>query len=239
MTPGMDVNTNQAPFDRQPALAVAALVAPAGTATDHIKPVAGAAPLTFRTDGLGKPGDVTLMPLYRLNHQRYNLYWSVYTPDEFAQHQASDAAEAAQKRTLDARTVDKFLPGSQQSEVDHGLQSRNSRTGVYSGNAWRDATDGGEFSFTLKGDPAALLVLRCTYWGGDAGAREFDLLADGTVVATQALDRNRPGQFFDVDHSLPVTLTRGKPSLTITLCAKPGRVAGGLFGCRLLRIPNA
>ena len=89
MTPGMDVNSGQAPFDRQPALDVAAFVAPAGTVADHIKPVTGAAPLTFRTDGLGKPGDVTLIPLYRLNHQRYNLYWSVYTPEEFAQRQAA------------------------------------------------------------------------------------------------------------------------------------------------------
>ena len=89
MTPGMDVNSGQAPFDRQPALDVSALVVPAGTVADHVKPVAGTAPLTFRTEGLGKPGDVTLIPLYRLNHQRYNLYWSVYTPEEFAQHQAA------------------------------------------------------------------------------------------------------------------------------------------------------
>ena len=81
----------------QPALDVAAFVAPAGTLTDHVKPVAGAAPLTFRTDGLGKPGDVTLIPLYRLNHQRYNLYWSVYTSEEFARHQAAVTPRPPQK----------------------------------------------------------------------------------------------------------------------------------------------
>ena len=238
MTPGIDVNRDQAPFDHQPALDVAAFVAPSGTLADRVKPVADTAPLTFRTDGLGKPGDVTLIPLYRLSHQRYNLYWSVYTPEEFAQRQAADAAAAAEERALDTRTVDKLLPGSQQSEVDHGLQGQNSRTGVYNGTTWRDAFDGGEFSFTFKGNLTGPLLLRCTYWGSDAGSREFDIVVDGKVVAMQVLNNDRPGQFFDVDYPLPAALTQGKSSLTITLRAKPGRIAGGLFGCRLLRAPR-
>ncbi len=90
LTPGMDISSNQAPFEKSPALDVAAFVAPAGTLTDHIKPVADAAPLTFHTEGLGQPGDVTLIPLYRLNHQRYNLYWSVETPEGFARRQAAN-----------------------------------------------------------------------------------------------------------------------------------------------------
>jgi uncharacterized protein len=32
-------------------------------------------PLTFRTDGLGRPHDVELAPFYRLTNERYNLYW--------------------------------------------------------------------------------------------------------------------------------------------------------------------
>jgi hypothetical protein len=39
-----------------------------------LKPVAGEA-LTFRTDGIGRPRDVTLLPFYRLHHQRYTIYW--------------------------------------------------------------------------------------------------------------------------------------------------------------------
>jgi len=35
------------------------------------------APLTFRTNGLGRPRDVTLGPYYRLAHERYNLYWQL------------------------------------------------------------------------------------------------------------------------------------------------------------------
>jgi hypothetical protein len=33
--------------------------------------------LTFHTSGLGRPRDVTLVPYYRIAHERYNLYWKV------------------------------------------------------------------------------------------------------------------------------------------------------------------
>ncbi|HVU34746.1 MAG TPA: hypothetical protein VHE61_15040, partial [Opitutaceae bacterium] len=48
----------------------------AGTTADipkRIKPTAE--PLEFRTDGIGRPGDVTLIPYFRTAHQHYNMYW--------------------------------------------------------------------------------------------------------------------------------------------------------------------
>ena len=150
---------------------------------------------------------MTLIPLYRLNHQRYNLYWGVYTPEEFAQRQAALKADAARERALDARTLDQFLPGNQQSEVDHGLLGKNSSSGAFGNRVWRDARDGGEFSFILKADGSAPLILRSTYWGSDADSREFDILVGGTSVATQVLDNNKPSEFFDVDYAIPAALT--------------------------------
>jgi uncharacterized protein len=50
--------------------------------TDHkpielwLKPVAGQS-LTFRTEGVGRPNDVTLIPFYREYHERYTVYWDV------------------------------------------------------------------------------------------------------------------------------------------------------------------
>ena len=40
-----------------------------------IKPAG--APLTFKTDGVGRPGDVTLVPYYKMAHQHYNMYWKI------------------------------------------------------------------------------------------------------------------------------------------------------------------
>lgn len=34
-------------------------------------------PLTFKTDGMGRPNDVTLVPYYKMAHQHYNMYWKI------------------------------------------------------------------------------------------------------------------------------------------------------------------
>jgi uncharacterized protein len=34
-------------------------------------------PLTFKTEGVGKPEDVTLVPYFRTAHQHYNMYWKI------------------------------------------------------------------------------------------------------------------------------------------------------------------
>lgn len=44
-----------------------------------IKPAAGQ-PLTFRTEGAGKPNDVTLVPFYKLFGERYAIYWQLGEP---------------------------------------------------------------------------------------------------------------------------------------------------------------
>jgi len=41
-----------------------------------VKPVAGEA-LVFRTEGLGQPKDVELIPFYRMHSQRYTVYWEL------------------------------------------------------------------------------------------------------------------------------------------------------------------
>jgi DUF1680 family protein len=40
-----------------------------------IKP--SGAPLTFKTDGIGRPADVTLVPYYKMAHQHCNMYWKI------------------------------------------------------------------------------------------------------------------------------------------------------------------
>lgn len=35
------------------------------------------ASLTFKTEGIGRPNDVTLVPYYKMTHQHYNMYWRI------------------------------------------------------------------------------------------------------------------------------------------------------------------
>ena len=43
---------------------------------DALKPVSEK-PLTYRTQGIGHPEDYTLIPFFRLNEQRYTVYWRI------------------------------------------------------------------------------------------------------------------------------------------------------------------
>ena len=79
------------------------------------------------------------------------------------------------------------------------------------------------------------LDLVCTYWGDDAGNREFDLLIDGEKLATQVLNRDAPNEFFDRTYPLPGKMLQGKSKVTLRFQARPGKTAGGVFGCRILK----
>jgi len=190
-------------------------------------------PLTFQTRGLARPHDVTLVPFYRLFFERYALYWNVLTPDAYACRQAQIALEQRDADTLEARTVDRVRIGERDSEAAHALASDRSNTGVAGApfTHWRDAQ--GRFSYTLKVPSDQPAALRCVYWGGDAG-RAFDILIDGTKVATQTLTGARPGEYLPVTYPVPEALTRGKSQVVVRFEAKDGGTAGGLFDLRVL-----
>ncbi len=202
--------------------------------SDWVKPVSLAAQ-TFKTEGVGRPGDVELVPFHRLHDRRYTVYLDVYTPDGWHAREAAVRAEEQRKALVAARTVDEIRIGEMQPERDHNLQGQNTSAGEAMGRKWRHATDGGWFSFEMKVDVTKANELLCTYWGSDAGQRNFDVLVEGTKVATQKLENKQPGQFFDVTYGIPAELTRGKEKVTVKFQAHPNNSAGGLFGASLLR----
>jgi len=67
---------DQKDFVKRPVPPEPVLVGDVNTLVSHLTPVAGE-PLTFQTEGLGRPADVTLKPFYAIHHQRYGLYWTV------------------------------------------------------------------------------------------------------------------------------------------------------------------
>ena len=218
--------------ERAPTADVPALVADSpAAALAAIHPVPGE-PLTFRTEGIGHP-EVTLKPFADLMYDYYNVYWDIFSPTDWQKREAEREAAAAKDREEQARIVDALQPGEQQSEVDHALTSDHSRTGDAFDRKWRDAPNGW-FEFQLKVLPGVPQVLRATYRGDDAG-REFDILVDGKLLATQKLTRAKPGDFLDVEYPLPAELLAGKSKITVRFQAKPGSVAGGIFGAKILK----
>jgi len=168
---------------------------------------------------------VTLEPLYRVHgNRKYEVYWNAFGPNEWQSNQE-------QRQALSRRTVDRMLPGDEQNEREHRVQGENTWPGE---SRWRHAVDGGWFSWELKVLPGRPQELRVKYWGGDTGGREFRLLVDGEELANQKLDNNRPGEFYEETYPLPERLTQGKQKITLKFQARPGKMAGGVFGCSVL-----
>ena len=198
----------------------------------RVKPVRGQ-PLTFRTDGIGRPDEVTLSPFYEMHHQRYSVYWKLISEADWQAHAAQIATADARRMAEEARVVDVVRPGEQQSETDHKLAVGDTQTGEFNGRKWRHASDW--FSYEVKVLPDQPVQLACTFWGGDAGQREFDVVVDGKIIATENLNNNRSEEFYDVTHPLPAELTQGKEKVTVKFTAHPGNLAGGVYGVRILR----
>jgi DUF1680 family protein len=225
---------------------VPVLLGDAASVLARIQPVEGK-PLTFVTVGVGRPNDVTLIPYYRLHHERLNVYWRICTQEQWQTIAAARHGALLARRQLESRLVDEILLG-EATQHRHKFQGRVASE-AFRDRIWVESVRGGQFSFELKVQPDRPMCLRCTYWGEEreetvglftgrkspTGPRLFDILIDGRSIATQRLKPDRPGEFFDVDYPLPEELTRGKTSVTITFKSHPNATAGRLFGCVMIR----
>ena len=91
----------------------------------------------------GQPVEVHLAPFHQVHHQRYAVYWKILQPGDVAAYLANQAD------TLAAATA--FI-GNPEAEKSRNFQGENTTAGAFSGRNWRDAHNGGWFSYRL---PAA------------------------------------------------------------------------------------
>ncbi len=190
--------------------------------------------LHFRSVSAGKPADVLFKPFYQVIHEPYLVYLDFYDEASWQEKQVNVEAQKREQEDLRRRTLDVLRIGEMQPERDHELEGENTVSGEALGRKWRHAVQG-YFQFVMAVDKESAHVLSVTYWGGDAGNREFDILIDGQVLATQTLERNHPDEFFDQPYVIPAAWTAGKEKVTVRFQAKPGMTAGGVYGCRMLR----
>jgi hypothetical protein len=191
-------------------------------------------PPVFRSVETGAGVEVAFVPFYKEYKRPYHVYWEVLDEASWQARCTEYQAEVAREKALAARTVDRVVIGDRDSERAHGLEGLRHASGPFGGRHWRHAGDGW-FSYELKSLPDRPVEILCTYWGSDVGARVFDVLVDGTKIATQKLDRNKPESFFDQIYPVPPELTKGKGKITVRFEAHPGNTAGGVFDLRLLK----
>ncbi|MBC7785853.1 MAG: glycoside hydrolase family 127 protein [Burkholderiales bacterium] len=197
----------------------------------------GHAGLLFETTSAIGPRKLSLKPLYKIVDEHYQVYWKRHSPNEWSARETEIRAEEERVRQVEALTVDFLQPGEMQPERDHALEGEKIGTGTHADRKYRHAEAGGWLGFTLKTPAEGRADLVLTYWGGDAGRRTFDILVNDVKIATQSLNRQKPGAFVDVNYRLPPEVLAGKAEARIKLVPHADNVAGGIYGARIVRVP--
>ena len=208
-----------------------------------LKPVTGQ-PGRFRSDGVGRDStgsghvsDADFVPFYRLHRRTYAAYWDLYTPAEWETKAASLAAAQEKQRRLEAATVGYAQPGEMQPERNFHQQGEDTTPDRVLGRAGRRGKNW--FSFDLPVDPAHPMTLIVTYSTQEFRERTFDLLADGTRIGRQKIERQGPGsasaEFFDVAYPLPAAVVADKSRVTVRFQATGGNEIAAVFGLRMIR----
>ncbi len=203
---------------------------------NEMKPVEGKE-MTYSAAGIfdSKFGDVELEPFFRIHDSRYMMYWLSMTPKEYDRYIVNARRDEEQRLALDSRTVDAVNTGEQQPEADHFMESKSSGAGNFNGEPWRDASNGGFFSYKMKTDGRSDLSLRLRYWGNESGNRRFDILVDDTVIASENTSGKwKRDEFIEEEYAIPASLLDGKQTITVKFAGEQGQTAGGIYHVRLL-----
>ena len=205
---------------------------------ENMQPVAGK-PLHFTCTGLFLPekyDGLVLEPFSGIHDSRYTLYFHRLTASEYQHEQAEMARQEQEKLETDRRTVDRVKPGEQQPETDHQMLSASTSQGYHQDESWRDAADGGFFSYKLATGSEKMLTLRVRYWGEENGTRKFDILADGQKIGTEDFTQNpKTRTFVEKEYAIPATLLEGKSTVEIRFQPQKGCQTARIFHVALLK----
>ena len=81
----------------------------------------------------------------------------------------------------------------------------------------------------MKVNPTNRNYLMLLFWGDEGDPRNFDIMCDGVLVASESLCHNAPGRFLMRCYPIPEEATSGKESVRIHLTSPTGTKTGGIF----------
>jgi len=203
---------------------------------NKLVPVQGK-PLNFRLNvKMANPVELTLEPFYKIHDARYMMYWLALSNSGYKAYTDSLANIEKEKLALEKRTVDQVAAGEQQPEVDHAMQLEKSNKGNNLNEFFREARDGGFFSYDLATNSETGLSLMVRYWGAEWGDRKFELFIDDQKLVTEDnTGRWNQSMFKDVVYLIPDAMVKGKTHVRVKFQALPGSTAGAVYHVRLVR----
>ena len=80
------------------------------------------------------------------------------------------------------------------------------------------------------------MALNVEYWGGGyRREKSFDIMVEGTRIASEDITEARGDKFFNVDYDIPPELTQGKLEVEVRISAQARRIAGPVYGVRTVQ----
>jgi DUF1680 family protein len=188
-----------------------------------LKPIDGK-PLEFRTAGVGRPADVSLIPFFKAHHQRYTVYWDLTTDKAWRQKQTDLRDKQKQMNDLQARTIDR-VESTEESGKTHNFKSSDSRT-----DNW--------FSYDMKIAPDRPCDLVVTYRGVEPSESRFDIQIEGRPIAAQRFKGDKTRELFGVTYAIPQDLTEKKKKVTVRFRTHRGKTTPKVLECRTAERKN-
>ena len=204
-----------------------------------LKPIEGK-PLHYDATALfdnSRFSNVELEPFFSLHDSRYAVYFLSLTSDDYTKMLEKIKADEAAALELDRRTVDAIVPGEQQPEADHKIQSQNSTTGNQDNKPYRTVRRGGSFSYDLYPDGNTGLSLSIGYWGNENNQnRALEILIEDMPFITERdFPANGQAEIVRKEYDIPVGFYQGKEKIRITFRAVDGAQAPRIFDVRFLK----
>jgi DUF1680 family protein len=198
-----------------------------------MKPVDGRTN-TFITVNTGRSHDVEMRPFYSIYDRRYSVYWDLFNEERWEARQAEYKAELEKIKKIKESEIDFVQPGEMQPERNHNFKGEKTAPWSFNERPYREAR-GGWFSFDMKTDPKNKNALAVEYWGGFPGAKTFDIIANGKLIATENITNKKEGQFIFIQYDIPADITKGRNRITVKFQSHPNNTAGPVFGIRTIR----
>ncbi|MEJ2053622.1 MAG: DUF4986 domain-containing protein [Calditrichaceae bacterium] len=203
---------------------------------NKLEPIDGK-PLNFKLNAkMINPMDLTLEPFSQIHDARYMMYWLALTNDGYKNYLDSLENIEKQKLALEKRTIDYVATGEQQPETDHAMQIEQSATGNNLNEFWREARNGGYFSYDLTTNSETNLHLYVRYWGAEWGNRKFEIYIDNQKLVTEDNTRRWEQSLFkDIVYAIPDSMVKGKSHVRVKFQSLPGTTAGAVYMVRIIR----
>jgi hypothetical protein len=129
--------------------------------------------------------------------------------------------------------VDNMWTTRSTSRTSHKYSS-NGSSGTFRGRTWLDGSGETGQSWTMKVNRTNRNYLMLLFWGDENDTRNFDIMCDDVLVASESLCHNDPGRFMMRCYPIPEEGTSGKETVRIHLTSPTGTKTGGIFYAYIL-----